>query len=96
MTGDDGQGLRGGTFRIDEDDTLTFHFDEAKFSDDVTVDGTATVDQNTSKVDADIDVTSGDMTGTLAVSWDAAEAKAMATARGTLDGRPVSVTLPAP
>ena len=96
MTGDNGQGLRGGTFTIDEGDTLTFHFQGAKFSDDVTVDGTATVDQNTSKVDATVDVTSGEVSGTLAVSWDAGIADAMAMARGTLDGRPLSVTLPAP
>ena len=96
MTGDNGQGLRGGTFTIDEGDTLTVHLDGAKLSDDVTVNGSATVDQTTGKVEADIDITSGDVSGTLAVSWDAAAAEAMAVARGTLGGRPVSVTLAAP
>ena len=96
MTGDNGQGLRGGTFTIDEGDTLTFHFNAAKFADDVSVNGSATVDQNTSNVEADLEVTSGDTTGTLAISWTADAAKAMAMVRGTLDGRPVSVTLPAP
>ncbi len=79
MTGDNGQGLRGGTFTIDEGDTLTLHFDGAKLSDDVTVNGSATVDQTTGKVEADIDISSGEVTGTLAVSWDGG--------RGGGDGR---------
>ncbi len=96
MTGDDGAGLRGGTFTVDEGDTLTVHFNGAKLSDDVVVDGTATIDQTTGKVEADLDITSGATTGTIAASWNASDVEASATARGTLDGRPVSVTLPAP
>ncbi len=96
MVGDDGNGLRGGTFTIDEGDTITLHFAGAKFADDVVVDGTATVDQSTGTVEANLDVTSGDTTGNVVVSWDAAAAAATATVRGTLDGRPLSVTLPAP
>ncbi len=96
MTGDDGTGLRGGTFRVDEGDTLTLHFKGTKLADDVTVDGTATIDQATGKIDANLDVTSGSTTGTIVASWNASDVEASATARGTLDGRPVSVTMPAP
>ena len=96
MTGNDGAGMRGGTFTVDDGDTLTVSFNGAKLADDVSVDGTATIDQTTGKVDASLDVTSGTTTGTIVASWNASDVEASATARGTLDGRPVSVTMPAP
>ena len=96
MTGNDGSGLRGGTFTIDEGDTTTLTFTGAQFSTDVKVDGTATIDSSTGSVSADIDVTSGSTTGHIVASWDEDAANATAMARGTLDGRPLSVSLPAP
>ena len=85
MTGDNGSGLRGGTFTVD-DSTSTFTFQGAKFADDVSIDGTATLDQTSGKVDAEINVTSAEGTSDVAASWDASIADAQATARGTLDG----------
>jgi TAP-like protein len=98
MTGTDGSGLRGGTFTIIDGDSniVSFAFDGAKFSDDVAVDGTATWDRVSGQVEADLDVTAADATGTLTVAWDDSAPNATAMARGTLDGRPVSVSLPAP
>ena len=61
MTGDNGSGLRGGTFTVD-DSTSTFTFQGAKFADDVSIDGTATLDQTSGKVDAQIKVTSAEGT----------------------------------
>ena len=95
MTGDNGSGLRGGTFTVD-DSTSTFTFQGAKFADDVSIDGTATLDQTSGKVDAQIKVTSAEGTSDVAASWDASIADAQAMARGTVEGRPLSVTLPAP
>jgi hypothetical protein len=95
MTGNDGTGLRGGTFTVD-DSTSTFTFQGAKFADDVSIDGTATLDQTSGKVDAQITVTSSEGTSEVAASWDASIADARAMARGTVAGRPLSVTLPAP
>ncbi len=95
MTGDNGSGLRGGKFTVD-DSTSTFTFQGAKFADDVSIDGTATLDQTSGKVDAQIKVTSPEGTSDVAASWDASIADAQAMARGTVEGRPLSVTLPAP
>jgi pimeloyl-ACP methyl ester carboxylesterase len=98
MTGIDGSGLRGGTFTISDDDSdiVSFVFEGARFSDDVAVDGTATWDRASGQVEADLELTATGAAGSLSVAWDDSAAGAIATARGTLEGRPVSVTLPAP
>ena len=95
MTGMNGAGLRGGTFAIDDGDTVTFVLEGTKFSDDVSVDGTATWDRATGEVEADLEVTAWRQRVVDGRVDDSAP-DAMATARGTLDGRPISVTLPAP
>jgi hypothetical protein len=96
MTGTNGAGLRAGTFTVADADTVTFVFDDAKFADDVAVDGTATWDRRTGQVEADLEVTATGASGSLTVAWDESAPGAIATARGTLDGRPISVNLPAP
>ena len=98
MTGVDGSGLRGGTFTISdgEGDIVSFVFEGARFSDDVAVDGTATWDRVSGRVEADLDVTGPGAGGSLSVAWDDSAPAAVAMARGALEGRPVSVTLPAP
>jgi pimeloyl-ACP methyl ester carboxylesterase len=98
MTGVDGSGLRGGTFAISDGDgdIVSFVFEGAKFSDDVAVDGTATWDRASGQVEADLEVTAPGAGGSLSVAWDDSAPHAVAMARGALEGRPVSVTLPAP
>jgi pimeloyl-ACP methyl ester carboxylesterase len=96
MTGTDGTGLRGGTFTIEDDDTVTFVFAGAKFADDVAIDGVATWNRVTGQVGADLEVTASGASGPLTVAWDDTAPDAIATARGTLGGRPISVSLPAP
>jgi pimeloyl-ACP methyl ester carboxylesterase len=96
MAGVNGSGLRGGTFTITDNDIVSFVFEGAMFSDDVAVDGTATWDRASGQVEADLELTATGAAGFLSVAWDDSAAGAIATARGTLGGRPVSVTLPAP
>jgi hypothetical protein len=96
MSGVDGRGLRGGTFTIDDGEAVTLEFEGARFSDDVAVDGTAVWDRSTGEVEADLEVTGPNGRGSLTVAWDDSVPDAVASARGTLGGRTVSVTLPAP
>jgi hypothetical protein len=95
QSGQDGVGLRGGHFHIDFfEDHVTIHIAAARFAKDLAVTGDATL-EGFRTIDADLTVT-GAHRGTLHVHglWANPDATTIAVT-GQLDGRHVSVTVPA-
>ena len=87
------RGLRGGRWSYAGDEVTTFTFDGTQFASDVPVSGTATWDQATGAVRADLEIGAR---GTLDVRWNASRPLAEARLEGTLDGRALRATMLAP
>ncbi len=95
--GNEGVGLRGGTFEITEEDTATrFDLRRLRFVRDAQVNGTTTWSGDGSVV-ARVTITGpGGTTGKLKITWNASGSRAEATVTGTVDGVKINATLPAP
>jgi pimeloyl-ACP methyl ester carboxylesterase len=96
MFGENGVGLRGGTFSWAwPDAVLSLDYDGVGFAGDVAVSGGASVDFSTGEVDADLVVDGpAGRDGTLRVTGTLFPHTAPVAGRGTLGGRRVAVLLP--
>jgi pimeloyl-ACP methyl ester carboxylesterase len=89
-------GLRGGSFTFAfADNAYALRFDGVRWSDDLSVSGTASSDYGTGEVSALVE-THGVSSGSLAMHWNAYARHADAIVTGTLDGESLRATLPAP
>ena len=99
MYGFDGHGLRGGTFTTAggylSRRPVRITFTAAKFVSDMAVTGTASWNRATLTVTAHLTLT-GAAGGSLTITWPTNVAHARAVYTGTIDGRPVSLTMRAP
>jgi hypothetical protein len=95
MYGTEGVGLRGGTFSLDGDDTVTATLDGVALANDLAVTGTAEWERASGRVTARVDVT-GAVTGRLRLGWPSADPGAVAEVSGRLDGQRVEGTFLAP
>ncbi|MET0817835.1 MAG: alpha/beta fold hydrolase [Solirubrobacteraceae bacterium] len=99
MYGYDGRGLRGGTFETGGDyyafHRVTFRFAKTRFVRDLAVSGRAAWNRRTLRMTARLKV-AGARGGRLRIAWPTGVRNSTATVRGTLGGRTVRLTLPAP
>ncbi len=99
MSGSRGHGLRGGSFVASGDylaySTVQLELRGVRFVSDVAVHGTVDWDRRAGTVRARLRL-SGATAGTLRIGWDTRATRAVATLRGTLAGRAVRLTMPAP
>jgi pimeloyl-ACP methyl ester carboxylesterase len=98
MLGTDGRGLRGGSYTVSRSETTTtITYTGTRYTEDVAISGTATLDRATNSLDATIEVDgSGNQDGILTLHgllWDPSQPTAQI--RGTLRNRHVAVTVPA-
>jgi pimeloyl-ACP methyl ester carboxylesterase len=96
MYGEDGHGLRGGSF-VASGDYLAYvpirlRLRATRFVENLPVGGTLTWDRRKRRVTARLRVKGG----TLRVAWSATATRAIASVRGTLGGRAVRLETPAP
>jgi pimeloyl-ACP methyl ester carboxylesterase len=96
MYGEDGHGLRGGTF-VASGDYLAYvpirlRLRATRFVEDLPVSGTLEWDRRAGRVTARLRVRGG----TLRVAWSATATRAIASVSGTLGGRTVRLATPAP
>lgn len=92
MTGTHGVGLRGGTFEVSGAPLVRYSFSNDRWAADLPVSGSALWNQTAGTVTARIRVAAG----SLAMSWRTDVTGAVARIAGTLDGRPVTLMMPAP
>ena len=99
MYGYDGRGLRGGTFKTGGDyyafHPVTFRFAKTRFVRDLAVSGRAAWNRKALRMTARLKV-AGARSGRLRIAWATGVRNATATVRGTLGGRTVRLTMPAP
>jgi pimeloyl-ACP methyl ester carboxylesterase len=99
MYGYDGRGLRGGKFETGGDyyafHPVTFRFAKTRFVRDLPVSGRAAWNRRTLRMTARVKV-AGARSGRLRIAWATGVRDAAATVRGTLGGRSVRLTMPAP
>jgi hypothetical protein len=99
MYGARGHGLRGGGFVASGDyysfEPVGLRLRRARFVSDLGVSGTLTWDRRALRVRGRLRL-SGAHTGMLSISWPTRAARAEASLRGTLGGRPVRLRTPAP
>lgn len=98
MTGEGGEGLRGGTFTITDDEVLTFELDGYLFVGDVPVDGTLTVDLSTGAASGSFEMQPPGWTTSAVgdLTWSIWEADALATGSYVHDGVDSGFSIPAP
>jgi pimeloyl-ACP methyl ester carboxylesterase len=92
MTGDDGVGLRGGTFTVTGSPLVRFALHSDRWVENLPVGGRAIWDQLTGLVSALVLVPGG----RLSMSWSNDVTGGEASITGRLDGRPISLVMPAP
>lgn len=90
-------GLRGGRITTsDRDPAALVTLDEARFVEDLAVTGTVGGEPDGEELTATVDVRADDgTTGTLTIAWDRTQPEPIATAAGTIGGRPVRLEAPA-
>ncbi|HLY58921.1 MAG TPA: alpha/beta fold hydrolase [Stellaceae bacterium] len=93
-----GPGLRGGSFTTASSDAGTkITLDGLRWTEDLAVSGTVEVSAGTGTVTATLDLAGPDnATGHVAASWPVSAAAARATLGGTIGGKALAATMPAP
>ncbi len=92
-----GLGLRGGTWRSDEADVVTFTLHAYRLASDVAVSGTVAWDRARGRVVAHLrTIGTPAVTGTLVATWDTRRAGALAKVSGTVGGRVLTASVLAP
>jgi pimeloyl-ACP methyl ester carboxylesterase len=95
LTGD-GSGLRGGTYAVaNRSGGEQLRLNGYGWTEDLPVSGVVNVDRTSGAVDALVTV-SGPSRGTLSIKWNSLRTHARAAIAGTLDGRRIRATIPAP
>ena len=90
-------GLHGGTWSYEGDDPVDFTLHRVEFVPGVQVSGTARWDFRHGAVTADVTARSPDgASGQLRIRWSTRERQAAARLRGSVDGRRLAATMPAP
>ena len=87
-------GLRGGSFRTDER-SGTLHLEALRWTSDLAVSGHLALDSGTGGVSGELDL-GGSATGKVTVAWQMTGPQGLATIDGTINGRRVRATMPAP
>ncbi len=95
MLGYEGVGLRGGHFTTTDGPLVHWRLDQVRWVEDIAVDGTMHWNRATGEITASVTLI-GAHSGRLTMSWNDWDTHATATVAGTIGGRPVSLTLPAP
>jgi pimeloyl-ACP methyl ester carboxylesterase len=97
MYGEEGVGLRGGSFTVSGDPKVRFKLDGVKWVDDLAVDGTVVQQRDSGAISAKLVARQpGGATSKLTVTWNDWTPHAPAHAEGTVDGRPIDLDFPAP
>jgi pimeloyl-ACP methyl ester carboxylesterase len=97
MWGSEGVGLRGGAFVTSGYRRVSFSLDRLRWVGDVAVSGTASWNRRTGAIRAHVRLEGdGVPEGRLVLAWNDLEPLARASVRGTLEGRVVEMTIPAP
>ena len=97
IVGTHGVGLRGGTFTMHGYSDVTARLTDVRFVSDVRVSGSLEWDRRTGEVRATVTVDGPAASpGTLTISWNDWDQQSEATVTGTLGGRQVSFSFPAP
>jgi TAP-like protein len=95
MLGEEGVGLRGGTFTTTGLDLVRFRLSGLRWVENLAVSGRVTWDRATGDVTANVTCARA-ATCRLAISWNYNDTHAVATITGKINGDRVSFTLPAP
>jgi pimeloyl-ACP methyl ester carboxylesterase len=95
MYGTEGVGLRGGTFITTGLDDVRFRLSGLRWVRDLSVSGTIRWNRTSGDVRATVQF-SGAASGTLGISWNQWLNEATASVAGTIDAKPVRLTIPAP
>jgi pimeloyl-ACP methyl ester carboxylesterase len=95
MLGEQGVGLRGGTFTTTGLDVVNFKLDGLRWIDNVAVSGKVKWDRATGAVTANV-TCAPTADCTLKITWNYNASHAVATVTGKIEGASVSLTLPAP
>jgi len=95
MFGEDGVGLRGGTFHTTGLTNVSFKMNELKWVDDLGVSGTVRWDRATGAITGHITMT-GTVAGSLTITWNDWHPLAQAHAVGVVDGQRATWDFPAP
>jgi pimeloyl-ACP methyl ester carboxylesterase len=95
MYGTEGVGLRGGTFITTGLDDVRFRLSGLRWVRDLSVSGTIRWNRTSGDTRATVQF-SGSASGTLGISWNQWLDDAAASVAGTIDGKPVRLTIPAP
>jgi len=95
MYGEEGVGLRGGSFTTSGLNRVRFRMDGLRWVEDLEVSGTARWDRATGAIIADLDL-SGGASGRLTLSWNDWRPLAKAHAVGTVEGKRVNWWFAAP
>ncbi len=95
MYGEDGVGLRGGTFHTTGLTNVGFKMSELSWVDDLAVSGTVRWDRAPGAITGEVTMT-GAVAGSLTISWNDWHPLAQAHAVGVVDGKRVNWWFPAP
>jgi pimeloyl-ACP methyl ester carboxylesterase len=95
MYGYKGAGLRGGRFTTTGYNHVKFSMTNLRWVDDLKVDGNVTWDRTTGAIEATVHLT-GASHGDLTLRWNDWDSLAIATVKGTVDGKHVNRSFPAP
>ncbi|MEX0667925.1 MAG: alpha/beta hydrolase, partial [Acidimicrobiia bacterium] len=95
MYGEEGVGLRGGTFRTSGLTNVGFKMNDLKWVDDLEVSGSVRWDRATGAITGDVTMT-GAVTGSLTISWNDWHPLAQAHAVGVVGGKRVNWWFAAP